>query len=32
LWVKDLLYIHLITQYWYHTEAAIEYMESYLED
>jgi len=32
LYVWNFMYFHLITQYQYHTEATIEYMENYLED
>jgi len=30
LWVKKLVYFHLMAQYRYHTEASIKYMEIYL--
>jgi len=32
LCVKNLVYLHLVAQYRYHTEATIEYMENYLEE
>ena len=33
LWcIKNLVYFHLMAQYLYDTEAAIEYMENYLEE
>jgi len=32
LCVKNLVYFHLMTQYQYHTEATMEYMEKYLEE
>jgi len=32
LCVMDLVYYHLMAQYWYHTEATIEYLENYLEE
>jgi hypothetical protein len=32
LWVKNLVYFHLMAQYRYHTEAIIKYMENYLEE
>ena len=32
LCVKNLLYFHLMAQYWYHTETIIQYMENYLEE
>jgi len=28
----NFVYFHLMAQYWYHTEATIEYMENYLEE
>jgi hypothetical protein len=31
LCVKNLVYFHLMAQYWYHTDATIEYMENYPE-
>jgi len=32
LGVKNLVYCHLMAQYWYDTEATIEYIENYLEE
>jgi len=32
LCLKNFVYFHLMVQYWYHTEATIEYMENYLEE
>jgi hypothetical protein len=32
LCVRNIGYFHLMAQYWYHTEAMIEYMENYLEE
>jgi len=31
LCVKNIVYSHVIAQYWYHTEATIRYLENYLE-
>jgi hypothetical protein len=30
LCINNLVYFHLMAQYWYHTEATIKYMENYL--
>jgi len=32
LWVRNLVYIHLMAQDRYHTDATIEYMENYLDE
>jgi hypothetical protein len=32
LYIKNLVYFHLMTQYWYHIEATIQYMDNYLKD
>jgi len=32
LCVKNSVYFHLMAQYWYHTEAKIEYVENYVEE
>jgi len=32
LCIKNIVYFHLMAQYWYHTEATIEYMENHLEE
>jgi len=32
LCIKNFVYVHLLAQYWYHTEATIEYMGNYLEE
>jgi len=32
LCIKNFVYFNLMAQYWYHTEAMIEYMENYLEE
>lgn len=32
LYVKNIIYFHPMTQYWYHTAATIEYMKNYLKE